>query len=328
MQTKQLTESAILSAVLIMLSAVFLGTGIGYGFYLDNVVPILIGLIYMRCGLKWSGLAALNSIVITFFVLGRIGGSIWMIQGVLIGLITGHVIMKGRAVLDDLMMASVVGCIIMIVIDCFFSGILGVSILEQISLQELGLPVDFISPKLQEVALYLGVAALPIGTVIITYIGLLILGNRLRLLGKGGHKKYQVIRGFMKYKPYMYLTDKISIIAVIYLGACAVCQPILTGTYLRAFCMASQYIVLYFLLSDMLSIIDQVIYILTRSALLVSFVGLILLMMLIQHFYVMAVALIIIGMGLEQLTKIKKVRQIALDELLKKEVIELRWSKS
>ena len=41
-----------LSAAFVVLSVIFIGIGAGYLGYIDFIVPILIAVIYLRCGFK------------------------------------------------------------------------------------------------------------------------------------------------------------------------------------------------------------------------------------------------------------------------------------
>lgn len=58
-ETRKLTEGALLLAIQIVLGMVFISTGIGYRFYMDILLPIMMSMIYLRCDFK-IGLLAIS----------------------------------------------------------------------------------------------------------------------------------------------------------------------------------------------------------------------------------------------------------------------------
>ena len=55
-----MTEAAMLSAAFVVLSVIFIGTGMGYLGYIDFIVPVLIAVIYLRCGFRYTILSSIT----------------------------------------------------------------------------------------------------------------------------------------------------------------------------------------------------------------------------------------------------------------------------
>ena len=107
MNTKKLTEAAMLSALFVVCSMMFIYTGIAYTLYLDMIVPIIVCLIYMRLDFKYTVLASITSLLIVVLAVGDIVSGIWMSQGILMGLICGYFIQKKSTIFDDLFYSAV-----------------------------------------------------------------------------------------------------------------------------------------------------------------------------------------------------------------------------
>lgn len=289
METEKLTRSAILSAMLIMLSIIFIGTGIGGQIYLDFIVPVVIVIIYLRCGFKWAMLASINTLLVIALGLGRITAGVWMIQSIMLGLLAGYFIRRKSQVMDDLLLASVAGCVIMLFMDYFLRILTGVSLLDS---------VDFLGftgyKELEEIVYYLGIASVPIGTMVIVYVCSLMAAKRLGIIDEQIKAKHKIITNFFKYRPYMYCSRKYVLIGVIYLIAVSVI-PMSQIAYVKAFLTSTKYILLYFIVSDCWGIVSQWCYIKTRSPLITNGI---LIMTLFAMFHAFKWSLyVIVGLG-------------------------------
>ena len=129
MNTQKLTYGGMLSALIVASTVFVMMTGIGYTFYLDLALPILIGLVYMKCGFKYTSLCGIISVSIIFFGLGNLPTAIWMIQSIIIGLICSVAIFRKSTLMDDLLWCSIGGAFIVIFIDIYCENILGMSII-------------------------------------------------------------------------------------------------------------------------------------------------------------------------------------------------------
>ena len=247
METRALTRSAILAAVLVILGMVMLGTGIGYSLYVDGIVPIMMVMIYLCCGFKFAVLAAVDALLMTFFGLGNFVGSILMSQGVLIGMCCGLLLPGNRSVMDDLIIASLMGAVLMLIIDFYFATFIGYSLLDE-------LPNVFSEGLLPQEVLttvfYMSVASVPIGSMLLVYIGSLWFGHRLKVLNKNGHRKYQQLRYFKRLRPYICCSPEIawgatllSIVTCLLLGK-------VQGSYMKALIFCTLIICVYFLMLD------------------------------------------------------------------------------
>lgn len=311
METEKLTRSAILSAMLIILSIIFIGTGIGGQIYLDFIVPIVIVIIYLQCGIKWAMLASINTLLVVALGLGRITSSVWMIQSVMLGLLAGYLIRREAQVMDDLLLASIAGCVIMLFMDYFLRILTGVSLLDS---------VDFLGftgyKELEEVVYYLGIASVPIGTMVIVYVCSLMVAKRLGMLDEQTKNKHKVIRNFFKYRPYMYCSRKYVLIGVLYLIAVSV-MPMSQIAYVKAFLISTKYILLYFIVADCWGIVSQWCYIKTRSSLITNGVLIMTLFAMIHAFKWTLYALLGLGIVVDYDVKIREKQTKALNYFIK-----------
>lgn len=278
METKKLTKSAIVSALLIIFSIIFCGIGIGSSFYLECIVPIVVTVIYLTCGFKWTVLAGLNTILIIALGLGRVTASIWLIQSVLIGIIVGYLLLRTSSVMDDLLIGALAGCPVMLIIDYLISILTGVSILESMGFEEL-----ITNSALAEGIYYFGIACVPIGTIVLTYISGLIVAKRLRLLSEQTKVKYKVVKNFLRYKPYLYCSKSLIIGSMLYIIISGM-LPMSTAVYIKALCMSIKCILIYFILMDAMAIISLASYRKTHSVLLSNGIGLMILLCLMNWF--------------------------------------------
>lgn len=311
METEKLTRSAILSAMLIILSIIFIGTGIGGQIYLDFIVPVIIVIIYLQCGFKWAMLASLNTLLVVALGLGRITAGVWMLQSIMLGLLAGYLIRRKGQVMDDFLLASVAGCVIMLFMDYFLRILTGVSLLDS---------VDFLGftgyKELEEIIYYLGIASVPIGTMIIVYICSLMLVKRLGIMDQQIKEKHKVIKNFLKYRPYMYCSRKYVLIGVLYLIAVSV-LPMSEIAYIKAFLISTKYILLYFIVADCWGIVSQWCYIKTRSALITNGVLIMTLFAMFHAFKWSLYALVGLGVVMDFDVKIREKQTKVLSYLIK-----------
>lgn len=77
-ETRKLTQGALLSAIQIVLGLSFISTGVGYSFYMAIILPIMMSMIYLRCGFKIGLLAGVNTLLIIFFSFGNLVSTVYM----------------------------------------------------------------------------------------------------------------------------------------------------------------------------------------------------------------------------------------------------------
>ena len=84
MNTKNITYSAVFSAIFILLSVIAISTGIAYTLFLDVIVPIYICIVFFKLDRKQALFMSITSLTIVFFVLGNVIAAVWMAQGMII----------------------------------------------------------------------------------------------------------------------------------------------------------------------------------------------------------------------------------------------------
>ena len=250
MNTKKLTESAMLSALFVVSSMIAIYTGIAYTLYLDMVVPLFVCLIYMRLDLRHTLLSSITSLLIVTFAIGDVASAIWMSQGILIGLICGYFITKKETIFDDLFYSAILGTFIMVLIDIYFSKLTGYSFMKEFDSYRDLFPLG---SEYMAMAFNIFVAMMPMSTILIVYVGALLIGKKLMILNENCTEKYMIIKNFKRYGSYICCSKKTYYFGIIYLILTELIN--LTGfefkfVYFKTVIMAIRVIVIYFVLKD------------------------------------------------------------------------------
>lgn len=304
--TKKLTESAVLSALFVMTGIVFISTFVGYQFYLDVLVPILITLIYLRCDFKYTLLSCLTSVALLTFIFGNPAYTLWIIQNMTIGFICGFLIKRDTNLMDDLFFCSLFATLILVFADIFLSSIIGYSFMAEA--QEM--LVNFEGyPILKDVAFYIVLAALPLGTVIMTYIAGIVLGKKLSLLNANALKKFVFIKKYKKYGSMQYCSQKtvfVSLIFLLFMNILGDDNILFNIIYFKTVLIIMKYITLYFIIKDSYSILCSYIFRFTSQKIIVIFLQLVMLYSLFTYFKIVSCVLIIGGIAIDLRHKFRK----------------------
>lgn len=250
MKTKKLTEAAMLSALFVVSSMVAIYIGIAYTLYLDMIVPLFICLIFMRLDFKYTLLSSITSLLIVTLAVGDVASAIWMSQGIIMGLICGYFIRRKGTIFDDLFYSAILGTFVMVLIDIYFSKLTGYSFMKEFDSYTEMFPLN---GEYMEVAFNIFVATMPIGTILISYIGALFIGKKLRILNENCNEKYMIIKNFKRYGSYICCSKSTYYFGIIYLILIEILK--LTGfefkfVYFKTVVMAIRVVVIYFVLKD------------------------------------------------------------------------------
>lgn len=306
MDTRKLTESAMLSALFVVAGIFFISSVIGYQIYLDLVVPILITLIYLRCDFKYTLMSAITSLVLITFVFGNPAIGIWMLQNITIGFLCGFLITRKSRLFDDIFYCSLFAAVILVFVDVFFSGIIGYSFISEA--QGYLVYIEG-SEALKEVIFYLILAALPLGTVIMTYLGGLFLGKKLRLLNENGLRKFLYVRKFKRYGNLQYCSEKTILAGIIYVAVMKLIgrnNIFFKFTYLKTVLINMEYIILYFILKDSYCLVCNFIYKVSGKGGIVMIFQMAALYSLVCYFTVTALILTIGGLVIDKRFKVRE----------------------
>ena len=250
MNTKKLTESAMLSALFVVSSMIAIYTGIAYTLYLDMVVPLFVCLIYMRLDLRHTLLSSITSLLIVTFAIGDVASAIWMSQGILMGLICGYFIRKKETIFDDLFYSAILGTFIMVLIDIYFSKLTGYSFMKEFDSYRDLFPLG---SEYMAMAFNIFVAMMPMSTILIVYVGALLIGKKLMILNENCTEKYMIIKNFKRYGSYICCSKKTYYFGIIYLILTELINLIgfeFKFVYFKTVIMAIRVIVIYFVLKD------------------------------------------------------------------------------
>ena len=225
-------------------------TGIAYTLYLDMIVPLFICLIFMRLDFKYTLLSSITSLLIVTLAVGDVASAIWMSQGIIMGLICGYFIRRKGTIFDDLFYSAILGTFVMVLIDIYFSKLTGYSFMKEFDSYTEMFPLN---GEYMEVAFNIFVATMPIGTILISYIGALFIGKKLRILNENCNEKYMIIKNFKRYGSYICCSKSTYYFGIIYLILIEILK--LTGfefkfVYFKTVVMAIRVVVIYFVLKD------------------------------------------------------------------------------
>lgn len=239
-----------LSALFVVSSMIAIYTGIAYTLYLDMVVPLFVCFIYMRLDLRHTLLSSITSLLIVTFAIGDVASAIWMSQGILMGLICGYFIRKKETIFDDLFYSAILGTFIMVLIDIYFSKLTGYSFMKEFDSYRDLFPLG---SEYMAKAFNIFVAMMPMSTILIVYVGALLIGKKLMILNENCTEKYMIIKNFKRYGSYICCSKKTYYFGIIYLILTELIN--LTGfefkfVYFKTVIMAIRVIVIYFVLKD------------------------------------------------------------------------------
>ena len=292
MKTKKLTEAAMLSALFVIVSIIAIYTGLAYGIYLDIIVPIFIALIYLRLGSRYTVLSSIASLLIVMFSIGDVVSAIWMSQGILIGFIRGYFIPKENTIFDDFFYSTALGCLIMILIDIYFSKLTGYSFIEDFKSYSSFFQV---SEGLFQVMLYIFIATIPLGTVLVVYFGSLMMGKKLNILNKFAKEKYKLIKNYRKVGTYLCCSENTFKLALLYLVIVEIlnyCNLIVGPVYVVTVIMSVRVVAIYFVVKDSFSFVIQWINMKFGYGGLTQILWLVLLYLLVVNFKITTIVLI------------------------------------
>lgn len=239
-----------LSALFVVSSMVAIYTGIAYTLYLDMIVPLFICLIFMRLDFKYTLLSSITSLLIVTLAVGDVASAIWMSQGIIMGLICGYFIRKKGTIFDDLFYSAILGTFIMVLIDIYFSKLTGYSFMKEFDSYRDLFPLG---SEYMTMAFNIFVAMMPMSTILIVYVGALLIGKKLMILNENCTEKYMIIKNFKRYGSYICCSKKTYYFGIIYLILTELIN--LTGfefkfVYFKTVIMAIRVIVIYFVLKD------------------------------------------------------------------------------
>ena len=239
-----------LSALFVVSSMIAIYTGIAYTLYLDMVVPLFVCLIYMRLDLRHTLLSSITSLLIVTFAIGDVASAIWMSQGILMGLICGYFIRKKETIFDDLFYSAILGTFIMVLIDIYFSKLTGYSFMKEFDSYRDLFPLG---SEYMAMAFNIFVAMMPMSTILIVYVGALLIGKKLMILNENCTEKYMIIKNFKRFGSYICCSKKTYYFGIIYLILTELIN--LTGfefkfVYFKTVIMAIRVILIYFVLKD------------------------------------------------------------------------------
>ena len=176
------------------------------------------------------------------------------------GLICGYFIRKKETIFDDLFYSAILGTFIMVLIDIYFSKLTGYSFMKEFDSYRDLFPLG---SEYMAMAFNIFVAMMPMSTILIVYVGALLIGKKLMILNENCTEKYMIIKNFKRYGSYICCSKKTYYFGIIYLILTELIN--LTGfefkfVYFKTVIMAIRVIVIYFVLKDSFTFIIRGIF--------------------------------------------------------------------
>lgn len=333
MNTKKMTEGAVLSALFVICTIIAISTGLGYTLYLDIIVPILVTIVYIKLDYKYMILMCISTFLITIFTVGDVVSAIWLVQGMLIGFICSLVISRKTNILDDFIYASILGTFVMILIDVYFQTLTGYSFIKDAQNTIDGV-VKFMSANMSAAAIsketinsfcYILIASLPMGTILVVYIAALFFAKKLRILKGNVKDKYLILGNFRKIGAYISFSREIfnlSIIYTILIELIKIFGITIPFVYLRTVLMAIEVIAFYVLIKDSYSFVMKYMVYRVKARKIYPLISLIIFMLLISEFKITIAALVIASIYIDHKMKLREKQAIVVEKFIQAEKLK------
>ncbi|MEN8078146.1 DUF2232 domain-containing protein [Clostridioides difficile] len=315
MNTKKLTEAAMLSALFVVTSMMAIYTGVAYTLYLDMVVPLFICLIYMRLDIKYTLLSSITSLLMVMLAIGDVASAIWMSQGIIMGLICGYFIRKKGTIFDDFFYSSILGCFVMVLIDIYFSKLTGYSFMREFDSYRDMFPLG---EEYIQIVFNIFVATIPISTILIVYVGALFIGKKLNILNKYSNEKYLIIKDFRRYGSYICCSKKTYLFGIVYLVFFEGLKYLgfnFNFVYFKTVVMSIRVVIIYFVLKDSFSFVIRGVGSKLNSKGTAQLIWLISLYMLLLNFKFTFIILVILSLLINYFMKLREIQINMLDKL-------------
>ena len=304
MNTKNITYSAVFSAIFVLLSIIAISTGIAYSLFLDIIVPIYVCIVFLKLDRKYAVFMSITSLMIVFFILGNVVAAIWMAQGMIIGFICTLFISRDSCIFDDLLFSSILATFVIIFVDIYFSALTGYSVIKDseellktvVKTLSTYNPLMVLPDYYSSLIIYLSIATIPVGTVMVVYLGSMTLGNKLMILDKNTKRKFNIIKQFKKYGSLLCCSKEAYIFSIVYVIIVELIKVFnieITIDYLRVVIMSMEVIFFYFIVKDSLSFVMKYIIIRNKSMVLYKILLIFSVFLLLTNFKITVLLLII-----------------------------------
>ena len=266
LNVRKFVEASMLSAAFVAISVVCISIGLGYFGYIDFIVPAFTGIILLKCDFKYTILSCITSLILIIFIVGDLSSGIMMSQSMILGIVITYFIKRDGSIFDDLFYSSIAACIVVISIDINFSVLTGYSFLRESRDYLQVLPPIY--EQYKHIILYLSVACIPVGTVIIGYIATLMLSNKFKIEHSCIIKKWKIIKSFKKCGALVSCSRKSIYVGIIGLAIILLINNFVLRdkyTYIAILFNSIKYIILFFIIQDSFGLVNKFMYSIINS---------------------------------------------------------------
>lgn len=319
--TKKLTEAALLSSLFVVITIFAVGIGFGYALYLDFIVPVFFCIILLKCDFRYTVLSGITSLVIIGLVLGNIGTAIWATQSVVLGILCGVLMSKNGTVLDDILIGSILGIILMVFIDMYASKLIGYSFMKEFQ--------DYANlfkyKKFSMTIYYIFIAVFPMGTVFSIYVLSLLFAKKLNILKNNAKRKMNVITNFKACIRFICLSKNTFYDSLIYIIVTEIINLLnisIESVYLKTIIICMEYVCFYFIIKDGYTFLQN--YVISKYQNIAYFriVSIISLIMLILMFKLTTLILISINIILDKKIGIRRKQIMIIDNYINNLIVK------
>ncbi len=319
--TKKLTEAALLSSLFVVITIFAVGSGFGYALYLDFIVPVFFCIILLKCDFRYTILSGITSLVIIGLVLGNIGTAIWATQSVALGILCGVLMSKNGTVLDDILIGSILGIILMVFIDMYASKLIGYSFMKEFQ--------DYANlfkyKKFSMTIYYIFIAVFPMGTVFSIYVLSLLFAKKLNILKNNAKRKINVITNFKACIRFICLSKNTFYASVIYILLIEIINLLnisIESVYLKTIIICMEYVCFYFIIKDAYTFLQNYVISKYQNISYVRIVSIISLIMLILMFKLTTLILISINIILDKKIDIRRKQIMIIDNYINNLIVK------
>ncbi|MEG0250354.1 MAG: hypothetical protein RR561_05780 [Peptostreptococcus sp.] len=283
---KPMVEASILTSIFVVLTLACTAIGLGFFGYYDFLVPVFFAIIYIRCGWKYSSLSVIISILITFFILGNPITPIMLIQGSIIGLFTGYILLNMDELGNEIIVVSILSLLMLFVFDYImrtFTNVSLVSNFDEFS-KEMYLFIDKVSKMLNsgesgkssiqildnyrqmlasdtiKQSFFFSFSLISFGSGVIIYFLTMIASKKIKLDFYGKKYKLKLIGSLKRNVRFIYSSRKLFIIMIVYILFAELLKVFKVSSgieYVDGFIFSLEYLFAIFTFKDSMVIIEN-----------------------------------------------------------------------
>lgn len=236
---KPMIEASILTSIFIVLTLVSNMVGVGFLGYYDFFVPIFFTLVFIRSGSKYGFLSIISSTVIIFIILGNPITSLMILQGAILGMVNGYLILRFKSIGDELILISICSLLVLFIFDFILRTFTNISLVSSFgefskdfsqiidnaiktlsgnnkAIEVLVSYKKLIGSNMMKQSFYFSFALMSLGSGFIIYFLSLIVLKKFKIEVPNNQCKIRLIGSFKKNIRFIFASKKVFVFMIIY----------------------------------------------------------------------------------------------------------------